>query len=222
VIKAVIFDVDGTLVDSNHLHVMSWQEAFREFGVEVPAEQFAKQIGKGGDQLVPGFLTKEQNAAFGERLSKRKDDLYRERYREQVRPFPRVRDLFERLHADEKRVAIATSGKCADLEQYIELLGVADLVDVMATAEDAAHTKPAPDIFAAALRKLENIPASNAIAVGDSVWDAKSAAGAGLRTIGLLCGGYTEAELRGAGCVAVYRDPADLLVQYAASPLTAS
>jgi HAD superfamily hydrolase (TIGR01509 family) len=220
-IQAVIFDVDGTLVDSNRQHVLSWKDAFAEFSVTVGEEALQQQVGKGGDQLKPVFLNPQQLAEFGEQLGQRKDEIFRARYRREVQPFPRVPELLKRLRRDGKRVALATSGKRADFDEYVELLGVGDLVDVIATAEDAARTKPAPDLFDVT-RKMLALPAEAAVVVGDSVWDAEAARAASLAVIGLLCGGFHGEQLRRAGCIAVYRDPAHLLENYEQSPLMAS
>src|ERR671932_1379597 len=110
-LKAVIFDIDGTLVDSVDLHAKAWQEAFRHFGREVPYEQVRHQIGKGGDQLMPVFFSKEELERFGEELEKFRGDLYKREYLPRVRAFPKVRELFERVKADGKRIALASSAK---------------------------------------------------------------------------------------------------------------
>ena len=136
-----------------------------------------------------------------------------------MKPFPGVRELFERIKADGLRIALASSAKKEELERYKEIAGIADLVDAETSSDDAEKSKPHPDIFEAALERLEGVAADEAIAVGDTPYDAEAAGKAGIRTIGLLCGGWPEAELREAGCVAIYRDPADLLRQYDRSPL---
>lgn len=217
--QAVIFDVDGTLVDSVDIHARSWQDAFAEFGHDVPFPKIRGQIGKGGDQLIPVFLTEEERAAQGEALEKRRGEILRERYLKQIRPFPQVRPLFQRLLEAGKRVALASSAKQDELTHYKKLAHIDDLVDTETSSDDAEKSKPYPDIFQAALARLPGIAPGQAIVVGDTPYDAEAAARAGLRTIGLLCGGWTAAELRGAGCIATYADPAALLAAYERSPL---
>jgi HAD superfamily hydrolase (TIGR01509 family) len=136
-----------------------------------------------------------------------------------VIPFPKVRELFERIRHDGKRIALASSGKEDEVEKYAEIAGIADLVDAKTSSDDAEESKPEPDIFQAAVRKLGDIAIDQIIAVGDTPYDAEAAGKIGLRTIGVLCGGFPEAELRAAGCIAIYRDPADLLSRYDSSPI---
>ena len=130
-----------------------------------------------------------------------------------------MRPLFERIRASGAKIALASSGKRTEVEHYMEILGIADLVDVATSSDDADRSKPHPDIFEAALKKLDGISPDAMIVVGDTPYDAEAAAKAGLRTIGVLCGGFPEAELSAAGCVAIYRDPQDLLDGFEDSPL---
>ena len=218
-IEAVIFDVDGTLVDSVDLHARAWQEAFARFGKQIPFEDVRYQIGKGGDQLMPVFFTRAELDDFGEEMEKFRGDLYKREYLPRVRAFPKVRELFERVRADGKRVALASSAKEEELGEYKRIADVADLVEEETSADDAEKSKPHPDIFEAALEKLEDVRPSEAVVVGDTPYDAEAAGKAGLRTVGLLSGGFPEEDLRAAGCDPVYRDAADLLANYDASPL---
>jgi HAD superfamily hydrolase (TIGR01549 family) len=218
-LKAIIFDIDGTLVDSVDLHARAWQEAFRHFGREVEFEQVRHQIGKGGDQLMPVFFSAEELERFGEEMEKFRGDLYKREYISRVRAFPQVRELFERISRDGKRIALASSAKKDELKVYKELARITDLVEEETSADDAEKSKPHPDIFEAALAALGDVQPDEAIVIGDTPYDATAAGKAGLRTIGVLCGGFPEAELRTAGCTDIYRDPADLLARYDASPL---
>ncbi|WP_207919282.1 HAD family hydrolase [Methylobacterium segetis] len=218
-VKAVIFDIDGTLLDSVDLHARAWVEAFRHFGVETEEAAVRRQIGKGGDQLMPVFLSEAQIAREGETIEAYRSDLFKRAYLSKVRPVPGVRALLERIRADGRRVALASSGKKSEVERYTEILGIGDLVDVATSADDADRSKPHPDIFAAVLEKLRPIGARDALAVGDTPYDAEAAAKVRLATIGLLCGGFPEADLSAAGCTAIYRDPQDLLDGYESSPL---
>jgi HAD superfamily hydrolase (TIGR01509 family) len=217
--KAVIFDVDGTLVDSVDLHARAWQDAFREFGKDVAFEDIRYQIGKGGDQLMPVFFPRTELARFGARMQERRTAIYRERYVRQVRPFPRVRELFERIKREGTRIALASSADAEDFDANMKLLGIGDLIDGATSARDAARSKPFPDIFEAALAKLGGVEAGQAIAVGDTHYDAEAAGQIGMRTVGVLCGGFAESDLRGAGCVEVWRDCAEMLERYTETAL---
>jgi HAD superfamily hydrolase (TIGR01549 family) len=218
-LKAVIFDIDGTLVDSVDLHAHAWQEAFRHFGREIPYREVRQQIGKGGDQLLPVFFNKEELKEFGEELEKYRADLFKREYLPRVRAFPKVRELFERIKQDGKRIALASSAKEEELKVYKEIANINDLVEEETSADDADKSKPHPDIFEAALAALGDAQTNEVIVVGDTPYDAEAAGKADLHTIGVLCGGFPEAELRAAGCIAIYQDPADLLANYDESPI---
>jgi HAD superfamily hydrolase (TIGR01509 family) len=218
-VRAVIFDVDGTLIDSVDLHARAWQETFRRFGREVPFADIRGQIGKGGDQLMPVFLPKDEVERRGGEIEEHRKGLYKAKYLDQARPFPGVRTLFERVHRAGQRIVLASSGKPEEIEHYQELAGIADLVEAVTTSDDAERSKPHPDIFQAALARLAPLKPADAIVIGDTPYDAEAAAKAGLKTIGLLCGGFPEADLRTAGCVAIYAGPEDLLRRYEESPL---
>jgi HAD superfamily hydrolase (TIGR01549 family) len=209
--RAVIFDIDGTLLDSVDLHARAWVEAFAHFGVETDAAKVRSQIGKGGDELMPVFLPSERIEREGEKIESYRSDLFKNKYLPEVRPFPAVRPLFQRIRAADLKIALASSGKGPEVERYQEILGIADLVDVVTSSDDADRSKPHPDIFEAAAKKLEGFGKDEMIVIGDTPYDAEAASKAGLRTIGVLCGGFPEADLSGAGCVAIYRDPQDLL-----------
>jgi len=218
--KAVVFDVDGTLIDSVNVHAQAWVEAFAEFGHEVRFDDVRRQIGKGGDQLMTVFLSKTEIDRFGEELEERRGTLLRERYLHRIKPFPAVRELFQRVIADGKAIALASSAKEDELAHYKRIANIVDLIDAETSSEDAEKSKPHPDIFRAVLARLDIAHPTHVLVIGDTPYDAEAAAAAGLRTVGLLCGGWSEDELKRAGCVAVFRDPADLLARYPDSPLT--
>ena len=213
-LRAFIFDIDGTLVDSNEFHVDSWDRAFRHFGKQFSREQLRAQIGKGSDQYLPEFLSPEEIKKFGAELDEYRSTLFRKEYLPRVQPFPKVRTLFERIKRDDRRIVLASSGKEPDTRHYIELLEVDDLIEGYTSGDNAEHSKPAPDIFSASMEKLDNTLPNEAVAVGDTRFDIAAAAKIGLRTIAVLCGGRPESELRSAGPVGIYRDPADLLAHY--------
>ncbi|MGZ5020386.1 MAG: HAD family hydrolase, partial [Chthoniobacterales bacterium] len=169
-LRAFIFDIDGTLVDSNELHVDSWDRAFRKFGKQFPREALRAQIGKGSDQYLPEFLTEKEMADFGKQLDEYRSELFRKEYLPKVRPLPKVRELFQRIRDDHKKIVLASSGKKTDTEYYIKLLKIENLIEGYTSADDADRSKPAPDIFTAALEKL-NVRPAEAIAVGDTRFD---------------------------------------------------
>jgi HAD superfamily hydrolase (TIGR01549 family) len=209
--QAIIFDVDGTLVDSVDLHAHAWQDTFRHYGKEVPFDDVRAQIGKGGDQLMPVFFPQEQLARVGQEMQAFRSKLYKAKYMHQVRAFPKVRDLFERIRREGKQIALASSAETDEFQANLSLLQIGDLVNASTSAGDAARSKPFPDIFEAAIAKLDVVSAAHAVAVGDTHYDADAAARIGLPIVGLLCGGWPEATLREWGCVEVWRDPEDLL-----------
>jgi HAD superfamily hydrolase (TIGR01549 family) len=216
---AVIFDVDGTLVNSVDLHAQAWVDAFQEFGHQISFGAVREQIGKGGDQLLPVFLSQDQLADYGEALNQRRGEILKERYLSQIKPFDDVRALFERIRGAGLRIVLASSAKADELQTYKKIAQIEELTDAETSSDDAARSKPEPDIFQAALRKLGDISPDHIIVVGDTPYDAQAAAKAGLRTVGVLCGGFAEHALREAGCIAIYRNPADLLVQFDRTPL---
>jgi len=209
-IKAVIFDVDGTLIDSNDVHAQSWVDAFQEFNKSVGFDAVRSQIGKGGDQLMPIFLKQEEIDAFGEALEKRRAAILKAAYLHTIQPFPGVRGLFKYLQGKGVKIALASSAKQDELAFYKRLLNIEDLVDVEASSDDAEKSKPAPDIFTSVLGKLREIDLSDILAIGDTPYDAVASGKAGLKCVGLLCGGFRLADLTDAGCIAIYQDPADL------------
>ena len=217
--EAVLFDVDGTLIDSVDLHARAWQEALAHFGHAIGFEAIRSQIGKGGDQLLPVFLSEDEIARRGKTIQDYRGDLYKREYMKRVRPFPGVRALFQELLRRGMRIALASSAKGDELEVYERLVQVEDLVHAETSNDDASRSKPHPDIFTAALQRLGTIDRDRAFVVGDTPWDAIAAKRAGLRTIGVLCGGFARKDLLDAGCVAIYRDPQDLHARLDDSPL---
>jgi HAD superfamily hydrolase (TIGR01549 family) len=219
--KAAIFDIDGTLIDSVDLHACAWQEAFAMFGHDVTFEQARSQIGKGGDQLIPVFLSEAQQQDYGDALEEWRGTRFRTTYLPMVRPFSAVPELLRRVREAGLMVAVASSAQEAELEVYLDVAGITKLVDECTSSGDADKSKPAPDIFEVALQKL-GIAAADAMAIGDTPYDAQAAGRAGMQTIGMLCGGFTEASLRAGGCIAVYPGPGALLACFDASPLMSS
>ena len=217
--KAVIFDVDGTLIDSNDLHTECWLETFGHFGLHFTYDQVRSQIGKGGDQLLPALLSPDVLEQQSKAISRFRDDIFKRNYMSRVQPFPGVKALFERIRADGLEIVLASSGLQVEVDQHVETLGIGELISAATTSDDAESSKPEPDIFLAALKRLPADSRSDVWVVGDSPYDAQAAGKAGLRTIGLLCGGFPEPVLRSAGCAAVFESPQHLLAHYDTSPL---
>src|SRR2546423_8425344 len=185
-IKAVIFDIDGTLVDSVDLHAQAWKEAFKHYGKDIPFEQVRHQIGKGGDQLMPVFFSREELDEFGEEMEEYRSELFRRDCLRRVRAFPKVRELFERIKADDKRIALASSAKKEGLDVYKRIAHIEDLVEEETSADDAEKSKPHPAIFQAALEQLGDLSFDEVAVVVATPYDAKAAGNLKLRPICVL------------------------------------
>ncbi|MEH2553733.1 HAD superfamily hydrolase (TIGR01549 family) [Bradyrhizobium algeriense] len=208
--KAAIFDLDGTLLDSVDLHALVWQEALLKFGPDVSFEQVRGQIGKGGDKLIPVFLSADDQRDHGEKLEEWRGNRFKTEYLPLVRPFSAVPNLLRRVREAGLQIAIASSAKKDEVDKYLDIARIVDLVDLATSSDDVDESKPAPDIFKIVLKKLK-IDGADAVAIGDTPYDAEAAAKVEVRTVGVLCGGFTENELRKAGCAEVYPGPAALL-----------
>ena len=216
-LKAGLSDLDGTLLDSNHFHAEAWQRTFAEFGITVGFEDAVKQIGKGGDYVIPYFVPKDRCDELEEPIKEFRKKLFHREYMDRIVPFSDARRLLERMKQEGLRIAVASSSDKADLEAFLMLLKIHDLVEENTTSDDADKSKPSPDIFQAALKRLEIEP-NEAIVLGDTPWDLEAAKKAGIPAVAVTCGGWTVEELQQAGAVKVYRDPADLLRQFDSSP----
>ncbi len=215
---AILFDIDGTLVDSVDLHARAWREAFQAFGKDIPFEAVRSQIGKGGDQLLPVFLSPAELAVQGKEIERWRGDVWKTRYMPQVRPFPGVRPLFIALHGRCWTPVLASSSNKDELKFYVELLEIADLIEASTSKDDVTRSKPHPDIFAEALDRVPAKERAGAWVVGDSPWDALAATRLGLPMVGFRAGGFPEADLRGAGTRMLFDGPADLLAHLDRSP----
>jgi HAD superfamily hydrolase (TIGR01509 family) len=216
--KWLFSDIDGTLVDSNTLHAEAWRRAFEEFGIQVGMDEIWRQIGKGGDQLIPVFVPYWDRQKIEEPLTKLRKALFQKEYMPRVVAFQKSRELLMRVKASGKKIALATSSEEEDVSTYKRIVGMEDLVEKTSSSADAANSKPDPDIFAAALRKA-GIEANQAIVLGDTPYDAEAAGKLGIKTIGLTSGGWKGDDLKAAGCSQVYKSPADLLSHFEESLL---
>ena len=216
-VEAVIFDLDGTLVDSNNYHVWAWQHAFGERGYEIAPARIHDQIGKGGDLLVPALIPGATEQEI-EALSSRHGEIFKTRYLARVRPFPHAADLLRHVAAQGQKVALASSASKNELDHYVDLLGVGDVLSAATSKDDADTTKPAPDIFAAAVKKLGVAPAAARV-VGDTPYDVTAAAKCGIATVAVRSGGFADRTLERAGARALYDDAAAILHDYRRSPL---
>ena len=214
-VDALIFDLDGTLLDTNRLHVRAWVSAFAGEGIPIGPDRIAVEIGKGGDLLVPAVLGPAADAEAGDRLRKREKREYaRIAETEGIPLFDGAEALVREVRRRGLKTALATSSDVEQLDAAFAAAGtdLRELVDVVLTADDAAASKPAPDIVLAAVEKLGMSPAQCAM-IGDTTYDAEACHVAGVVCLALLCGGTGGLALRAAGARAVWRDPAHLLAE---------
>ena len=214
-LKAVIFDIDGTLLDSVNQHAKAWQESLEHFGFKFPFDRVRYQIGKGGDKLLSTFLSPAQCKALEKEIEQYRGELFKSRYLGSCKPFPQVKELFEALRARDLKIALGSSAKTDEIEIYKDILRINGLVDQAVSSDDVEASKPDPDVVAIARRKLGNLHTSECCFVGDSPYDAAAAMQDGTKMIGLLCGGFPESDLRSAGATEIFLDPAELLTSWA-------
>jgi HAD superfamily hydrolase (TIGR01549 family) len=213
---AVLLDVDGTLVDTNYQHALAWYRAFLQSGKVLPVWRIHRHIGMGGDQLVAALAGEEFDDEHGDDVRAAEKVLYMALIHE-VRPFADARALLEHLKAQEHAVVLASSAKPDEVDHYLDLLDASDLADDWTHAGDVERTKPEPDLVAAAVEKAGG---GEAVMVGDSTWDCEAAKRAGLQTIAVLTGGFSDAELHEAGASDVFASLSDLLAHLSDTPLS--
>ncbi len=214
---AAILDIDGTLVDTNYHHAIAWYRAFRRHGITLPLFRIHRHIGMGGDQLVGALAGERWDAEHGDDVRETEGELYMELI-DEVRPLEGARELLEALHERGHALVLASSAKPHEVDHYLDLLQARDLADGWTTSGDVEHTKPEPDLVAAAVEKAGGGPA---VLLGDSTWDCKAADRAGVPAIGVLTGGFSEQDLRDAGAVCVVTELRTLLDDLDATPFEA-
>ncbi|HWH94246.1 MAG TPA: HAD family hydrolase [Baekduia sp.] len=212
---AAILDIDGTLIDTNYHHAVAWFRAFRQHGHVVPLWQIHRHIGMGGDKVVASLLSDEVEEREGDDIRAAEKALYSV-FIEEVEPLRGARALIEELHDRGRRVVLASSAKADEVDHYLDLLDARSLADGWTTSADVEQTKPAPDLVLAALEQLDGAPA---IMIGDSTWDCRAAEAAGIPSIAVLTGGFSEEELREAGAAAVFRSIDELRTSLDDTPL---
>jgi membrane protein len=219
-IKAILFDIDGTLVDSNERHVDAWSEAFESVGSPFERSVIHDQIGKGADMLVPTLLP-DADEETRKRATEAHDYIFKSRYLHQVQPFPGARDLLVHVHREGLKPVLASSASQEELDHYLDLLDARDLIAATTSSGDVEHTKPAPDIFATALGKLPGVSPDEAVVVGDTPYDMQAASRCGITPIAVRSGGFPDAVLKQAGARAIHDDVADILANHARALLDA-
>jgi len=217
-LRAALIDVDGTLLDSNDAHAASWADVFAEYGYDIGFEHVRPLVGMGGDKLVPILTGHDHESPRGKELAERKKAVFDQKYLPRLRPTRGARELLEHMIAEGLTLVIATSAGGDEMHGLLERAGIADLIDDATSSGDVESSKPDPDVIGAALRK-GGVSPDEAVMIGDTPYDIAAAASAGVPTIALRCGGWWD-DLALGGAVAIYNDPADLLAQYAESPLS--
>ena len=212
---AAILDIDGTLVDTNYQHALAWFRAFRQHGEVLPVWRIHRHIGMGGDHLVEALCGEDVEEEKGEDIRAAEKALYMALI-EEVEPFQAARELIVDLKEHGHAVVLASSAKPDEVHHYLDLLDARDLVDDWTDSGDVEATKPEPDLVRAAVDKAG---AGDAVMVGDSTWDCIAAGRAGLETIAVLTGGFSEAELRDAGAAVVFESIEELRARVGETPL---
>ncbi|HEX3469053.1 MAG TPA: HAD family hydrolase [Candidatus Elarobacter sp.] len=216
--RALLFDIDGTLIDSNDAHARAWVAALAEAGYDVPFERIRPLIGMGGDKLLPPVVPGASDETEpGRTIARRRGEIFKERELSQLRPTRGARELLETVRARGLLVVIATSAKKSELDDLLARGDLGPLVDVASTSDDAGESKPDPDIIQAALDKAD-VRAQDAVMIGDTKYDVTAAHRAHVACVALRCGGNDPATLRDAE--AVYSDPAELIPALDAPPFS--
>ena len=218
-ILGAILDIDGTLIDSNNAHALAWRDALLEAGRDLDINVIRPLVGMGADKILPALLGQDERSEEGKRIAIRRGEIFRAKYLPGIKPFPAAGQLVAKMRNHGLGLAIGTSARRADLHALLEILGIADLVDAEITRDDASHSKPDPDVICAALNRL-GVPAQQVLMLGDTPYDIEGAARAGVRTVAVRCGEWSDDSLSAA--IAIYDDPQDLLHRFDCSPFVSA
>ncbi len=210
----MIFDVEGTLVNSTGLTLRCWQETLQSFGFEFPLTALQRHSGQDPHDMLHELLPGPHVTRVLGRIIEMQGRRYREKYLPQVTAFPDVRTLFERVKCAPRLITLATSSSADELDHYLSLLNLGDLVDAVACGDDVQHDKPDSALIEVTLLRAGKAAPEEAVMIGDTPYDVIAAKHARVRAIGMLSGGFSRTELEVSGCAAVYRDPSDLLAHY--------
>jgi HAD superfamily hydrolase (TIGR01509 family) len=216
-LRAAILDIDGTLIDTNDAHAHAWVDVCAEFGVQVPFGKIRPLIGMGGDKVLPQLTGDDEESERGKKIKERRGEIFQDRYLPSCRPFPRARELLQRMRDQGLTLVVATSASKDDMAALLKTIGVEDLIEARTSSSDAEASKPDPDIIEAALEQAGCAP-DEAIMLGDTPYDIEAAGRAGVKSIALRCGGWWKDE-DFSDAAAIFDDPADLLEHFRESPL---
>ncbi|MDB5336150.1 MAG: ppaX 1 [Planctomycetaceae bacterium] len=214
--KAVLLDVDGTLIDSNDAHAHAWVDALLESNISVEFAVVRRLIGMGGDKLLPKVANIDAESRQGKAISQRRGEIFQSKYLPEIRPFPDVGVLLRRMEQENLILAVASSAKENELDSLLGLFDGKNFIQLTTSSDDVDNSKPDPDIIEVALGRLGH-PREAVILLGDTPFDVEASLRAGIRAIALRCGGWSDIDLQGA--VQIYDDPADLLIHFDKSPL---
>lgn len=207
-VRAVLFDVDGTLIDSNDAHAAAWVKAFNEHEIAVDPIEVRRSIGMGGDKLMPAVSGIEEESDLGTKISERRGEIFKEEWLPTLKAFPGAQQLVKAISSRGLTAVAASSAAKDELKPLLEVAGAASLMDAATSSDDADQSKPAPDIVHAALQRA-GVDAKNAVMIGDTPYDISAARRAGVRIIAFRCGGWLDPDLTGA--VEIYDGPWDLV-----------
>ncbi|HEX3696371.1 MAG TPA: HAD family hydrolase [Polyangia bacterium] len=209
--RTIIFDVDGTLVDSNDAHALSWTDTLAEFGISSDVTAVRRLIGMGGDKLLAKVAGLSADSDLGRRIVDRRTQYFRQTFLKTVQAFPCTGALFRTLVEDGVKIGIASSAPADELASLLSIAAVSDLIEQRSSSDDVQSSKPDPDVVKAALHRLQARP-QDAIMVGDTPYDVEAAKQAGVRSIAFRCGGWGDSDL--AGAIAIYDGPENMLAHY--------
>ncbi|MBN9518165.1 HAD family hydrolase [bacterium] len=214
-LTGVLLDVDGTLVTSNDAHAHAWVKALAEAGVATKFAAVRRLIGKGGDKLLPEVSGIDAKSEKGQAISKRRGEIFQKEYLPRLKPTPGAKELLARMKTAGLELAVASSAKEDELQGLLRVCGADEFIEASTSSDDAKSSKPDPDIVHAALGELGH-PKETVVLLGDTPYDVEASLKAGIRVVALRCGGWGDADLKGA--TRIYDDPADLLARFDESP----